>query len=126
MTSADLALMEREMRTVQRDFRAVERTYGEDVLNLVIATGYVSKLSRNHRIERYLDENHPKILREFRIIVSSASLEGSGEATAKRGKLPDIVSRASSTKRVTNRAFAVRSEPRRDLPPKKWTVLSCF
>jgi hypothetical protein len=115
MTSADLALMEREMRTVQRDFRAVERTYGEDVLNLVIATGYVSKLSRNHRIERYLDENHPKILREFRIIVSSASLEGSGEATAKRGKLPDIVSRASSTKRVTNHAFAARSEPRRGL-----------
>jgi hypothetical protein len=114
MTSADLALMEREMRTVQRGFRAVERTYGEDVLNLV-ATGYVSKLSRNHRIERYLDENHPKILREFRIIVSSASLEGSGEATAKRGKLPDIVSRASSTKRVTNRAFAARSEPRRGL-----------
>ncbi len=76
LTSADLALMEREMRTIQRDFQAVQSSYGEDTLNLVIATGYISRLIRNCRIERYLDENHPEILREFRIIVASASLDG--------------------------------------------------
>ena len=32
MTCADLALMERELKTVQSDFRAIESAYGEDVL----------------------------------------------------------------------------------------------
>jgi RepB plasmid partitioning protein len=115
MTSADLVLMEREMRTVQRDFRAVERTYGEDILNPVIATGYVSKLIRNHRIERYLEENHPENLREFRVIVSSASLQESGEPIPDRAKVPDSVPRTYSTKVVTSRRPGARSEPRRGL-----------
>ncbi len=79
MTCADLALMERELRTVPNDFGAIEATYGEDLLNLVIVTGYVSKLINNRRIEKYLDENHPEILKGFRTIVSAASLEKANE-----------------------------------------------
>jgi hypothetical protein len=79
MICADLALMERELRTVQNDFGAVEATYGEDLLNLVIVTGYVLKLINNRRIENYLDENHPEILKGFRTIVSAASLEKANE-----------------------------------------------
>ncbi|MCD9816660.1 plasmid partitioning protein RepB C-terminal domain-containing protein [Bradyrhizobium japonicum] len=75
MTPEQIARMEREMSVLQQDFKAVESSYGEDVLHLVIACGYVSKLLGNKKVERYLDQNHPEILEEFRSIVSVTSLE---------------------------------------------------
>ena len=74
VTTADLRLMEREMTRVQRDFKPVETGYGQDMVTLVIATGYPTKLIANDRIRRYLYENHPETLSEFRTIVSAASL----------------------------------------------------
>jgi hypothetical protein len=61
MTTADLALMERELKTVEQDFKAVESSYGEDMLHLVIATGYLSKLIGNQRIARYLTRRFSKV-----------------------------------------------------------------
>jgi ParB family transcriptional regulator, chromosome partitioning protein len=58
-------------------FKAAEETYGADVLNLVIATGFVSRLIDNEKIELYLGQYHPEILQEFRAIVSAASLDQS-------------------------------------------------
>ena len=75
MTHEQMARMEREMESVQQDFKAVEATYGDDVLNLVIASGYVSKLLGNRKIERYLVQHHPEILQEFKAIVSAVSLD---------------------------------------------------
>lgn len=75
MTSEQIARMEREMSVLQQDFKAVETSYGEDVLHLVIACGYISKLIGNKKVERYLDQNHPEILEEFKSIVSVTSLD---------------------------------------------------
>lgn len=75
MTPEQLARMEREMSALQQDFKAVEASYGEDVLHLVIVSGYISKLIANRKIERYLDHNHPEILEEFKAIVSVTSLD---------------------------------------------------
>jgi ParB-like chromosome segregation protein Spo0J len=75
MTSEQMARMEREMSALQQDFKAIETSYGEDVLHLVIACGYISKLVANRKIERYLDQNHPEILEEFKAIASSTSLD---------------------------------------------------
>lgn len=72
-----MARMEREMETLQRDFKAVEQSYGDDVLHLVIATGYLSKLVANPEIEQYLSTRHPEILDEFLAIISAASLDQS-------------------------------------------------
>src|SRR6185503_9004753 len=44
LTSEQMTRMEREMEAVQQDLKAVEARYGDDVLHLVIACGYVSKL----------------------------------------------------------------------------------
>jgi hypothetical protein len=49
----------------------IEATYGEDMLNLVVATGYVSRLISNRRIASYLDDNHPEIVSGFRAIVTA-------------------------------------------------------
>jgi len=70
-----MARMEREMETLQRDFKAVEASYGDDVLNLVIATGYLSKLVANSEIVRYLESRHQEYLDEFRGIIAAASLD---------------------------------------------------
>ena len=75
MTPEQLARMEREMSTLQQDFKAVEASYGADVLHLVIVSGYISKLIANRKVERYLDQNHPEILEEFKAIVSVTSLD---------------------------------------------------
>lgn len=83
MTAEQMARMEREMENLQQDFKALETSYGDDVLNLVIASGYLSKVICNKRIERYLAQNHEEILEKFRSIVSSASLEGPAAEAAR-------------------------------------------
>ncbi len=75
VTRADLALLERELKRVEQDFEAVEVTYGQDVLSLVVATAYIAKLVANRRIERYLDDNHPELLEGFKRVVSATSLD---------------------------------------------------
>ncbi len=75
ITPEQMARMEREMESLQRDFKAVEASYGDDVLQLVIATGYLSKLVSNPEIERYLSAYHPEFLEEFRAIITVASLD---------------------------------------------------
>ncbi len=75
MTPEQMARMEREMEKVQRDLKTVESRYGEDVLQLVIASGYLSKLVANAEIKRYLGQHHPEILSEFRAIIAATSLD---------------------------------------------------
>jgi hypothetical protein len=43
------------------------------VLNLVVASGYLSSLMGNPRVSRYLDRRHPEILTEFKVIVAATS-----------------------------------------------------
>jgi hypothetical protein len=73
-----MARMEREMDGLQREFKAVSASYGDTVLNLVVAAGYLSRLIGNPRVSGYLESHHPEILTEFRAIVAATSLEESG------------------------------------------------
>jgi RepB plasmid partitioning protein len=66
--------MEREMETLQRDLKGVTSQYGEDVLELVIAYGFLSKLVRNSAIKRYLARHCAEILAEFNAIIAATSL----------------------------------------------------
>jgi ParB-like chromosome segregation protein Spo0J len=75
LTSEQMARMEREMEGLQREFKAVEASYGDSVLNLVVASGYLAKLLGNPRIGRYLERHHPEIAAEFNAIVAASSLE---------------------------------------------------
>jgi hypothetical protein len=72
----DVARMQREMETLQRDLQAHEDTYGANFLNLVIVRGYLSKLLDNGRVVRFLSSSHPDLLNAFQQIVDSTSLEG--------------------------------------------------
>lgn len=75
MTADQMARMEREMEKVQKDLKAVESRYGEDVLQLVIASGYLARLVGHPAVKRYLTQHHPEILNEFHAIISATSLD---------------------------------------------------
>ena len=75
MTPEQMARMEREMASLNQDFKALEASYGDDVLHLVIASGYLARLIGNPEIERFLQSRHPEILNEFRAIITAASLD---------------------------------------------------
>jgi len=57
-----------------RDDSKATEGHCADVLNLVVASGYVSRLIGNQAIENYLGQHHSEILEEFKRIVSAASL----------------------------------------------------
>jgi ParB-like chromosome segregation protein Spo0J len=84
LTPEQMARMEREMEGLQREFKNVEASYGDCVLNLVVTSGYLAKLVGNPRMCRYLERQHPEILTEFKAIVAAASLEESGSALSEQ------------------------------------------
>ena len=75
LTPEQVAKMEKEMEALQRDLKIVEDSHGNQVLNLVLARGYLSKLFANSRIIRYLGQHHADILRELQAICEGSSLE---------------------------------------------------
>lgn len=78
MTPEQMAKMERELDKLNRDFKAVEDTYGDDVLHLVLASRYLGRLVDNGNIHDYLVKRHPEMLVEFQTIIGAASLEQMG------------------------------------------------
>lgn len=76
ITQEQMAKMEREMSNLQGQYKAVEQTYGQDVLNLVLAKSYLAKLLANKPVARYLKQRHSEFLAEFEMIIHVVSLEG--------------------------------------------------
>ena len=75
VTQEQVAKMEREMSNLEGQYKLVEQTYGQDVLNLVLAKGYLTKLLANKPVVRYLKQKQPELLTEFEAIVQAASLD---------------------------------------------------
>ena len=74
--SADqMAKMEREMGNLQEQFKLAEQSYGQDILNLVLAKGFLAKLMTNEAILRYLTKKHPDVLNEFDRIARLVTLD---------------------------------------------------
>ena len=65
LSDEQVALMERESVSLEREFRIAEKSYGTDHLDLVLTNGYLGKLLGNARIVRYLAQHHRDILTEF-------------------------------------------------------------
>jgi hypothetical protein len=71
----DLARMELEMETLERDILLIDESYGRDVVNLTIGRGYVKKLLENAKVVKYLAAKHADLLTEFQGIQEAASLD---------------------------------------------------
>ena len=69
-----IAKMEQEMDSLERDMKAIGDTFAENMFNLTCARTYVRKLLENAKVARLLSANHPEILAEFENIVATESL----------------------------------------------------
>ena len=75
VTQEQMSRMEREMANLQGQYKLVEETYAEDVLNLVLARGYLAKLLENQSVARYVKQRRPEVLEQFEVIVQTTSLD---------------------------------------------------
>ncbi|GAB6846809.1 plasmid partitioning protein RepB C-terminal domain-containing protein [Paraburkholderia kururiensis] len=70
-----MAKMEREMSNLQGQYKLVEQTYGQDVLNLVLAKGYLARLLDNASVQQYLRSQHSDLFVEIQTIVDTIALD---------------------------------------------------
>lgn len=75
VTSEQMARMEREMANLQGHYKLIEESYAEDVLNLVLAQGYLAKLLENEAVKRYITQKSPEICEQLGLIVELNSLD---------------------------------------------------
>jgi len=73
-SAAGQALLEKESEGLLRDLKAVEDSYGTDMLTLTVFCGYLERLLGNSKVEKYLDRNHIDTLQALRSIVADSRL----------------------------------------------------
>lgn len=71
MTAEEIARMEREMESLEQDFKSVEASYTENMMTLTLARGYIRKLLENVRVVRFLTGNHADLFGEFEVIAAA-------------------------------------------------------
>jgi hypothetical protein len=67
--------LEKEMSHVQTQDKDAEQNYGSDLLNLVVAKGYITMLLSNEAVKSYILRHGPKILEQFALVVNTVSME---------------------------------------------------
>ena len=75
LTPEQVTKMEKEMDGLQRDLKLIEELHGTEVLNLVLARGYLAKLLGNARVVRYLGQHCSDLFRELQTVCEGSSLE---------------------------------------------------
>ena len=80
LRAEEVAKMEKEMETLQSDLKTIEASYGNEVLNLVLARAYLAKLLGNARITRYLSLHHADTLTELQKVSEGSSPIGVGSS----------------------------------------------
>ncbi len=74
LTAEELARLEAEMETLERDFRLSQDGFGENSLHLNGTQRYVKRLLENAKIKRFLGTRYPELLDEFEDLVALQSL----------------------------------------------------
>jgi hypothetical protein len=79
--------LEREMSQVQEKYKHAEENYGSELLNLVVAKGYLKKLMENEAVRSYVARHAPEILEQFELVLNTVSMEEAVEQ-AEREEVP--------------------------------------
>ncbi|MDV6333159.1 plasmid partitioning protein RepB C-terminal domain-containing protein [Asticcacaulis sp. 201] len=77
LSTEQMARLEREMSAISEDYKEMEMSYGDDMLVLVVAAGFLERLLSKPDIAHFLASRHPEFLENFRAIVSATSLDQS-------------------------------------------------
>jgi ParB-like chromosome segregation protein Spo0J len=75
LSAEQIARIQRETESLVEEYKLVDDSFGEEVLNLVVVCAYVAKLLRNDEIARFLNFHYPEIAETLRSLVASASPE---------------------------------------------------
>jgi RepB plasmid partitioning protein len=67
--------LEKEMNQVQVKYKDAEENYGSELLNLVVAKGYLTKLVSNTAVKSYIARHTPEIMEHFELVVNTISME---------------------------------------------------
>ncbi len=70
----EVVRMEKEMETLERDYRLHQDTFGENSLHLNATQRYVKRLLENTKIKRFLNNRYPELLEEFQELASLEAL----------------------------------------------------
>lgn len=74
LSPEDIARLEQEMESLEHDLKAVEESYGDNVLNLTCARGYIKKLLENAKVVRFLNGNYRDIFTQFEALAATETL----------------------------------------------------
>ena len=93
MRPEDISRIEREMESLEGDFRTIQDTHGRNMLNLVVSVGYVRRLLENASVVKYLSRKYADLLAELERTVENTDLrDGTGNAAdgkaSREQKLP--------------------------------------
>ena len=64
------AMLEQETDALLREYKAVDESYGTDVLLLSVSCGYIEHVLANARVQRYLAKRYPDILEQLQQLVA--------------------------------------------------------
>ena len=67
--------LEKEMSQVQEKYQEAGSSYGSDLLNLVVAKGYLTKLLANGAVKSYIGRHEPEIMTQLELVVNTVSME---------------------------------------------------
>jgi len=75
VSPVEIARMEKEMETLEEDFRLVKEAYAKNMLDLMVARGYLVRILDNARVVRFLSQRYPEFLADFQRLTEVISLE---------------------------------------------------
>jgi hypothetical protein len=74
LSPEEVARLEREMESLEKDFKAVETTYTDNMMNLTLARTYIKNLLKNAKVVRFLSTNYSEFLSEFEAIAAAETV----------------------------------------------------
>ncbi len=66
---------QRKMDPARESYTQAEENYGSDLLNLVVAKGYLTNLLANAAVKSYIGRHVPEILTHLELVVNTVSME---------------------------------------------------
>ncbi len=88
VSSAQKMRLEHETDSLLQNLKAVEQSYGTEVLTLSVSCRYLNTLLTNTRIRKHLAKQHSEILGELKSVVASARLDLSRSTPHVKGLTP--------------------------------------
>lgn len=74
ISAEEVARMEKELESVESDYKLAQEEFGENALRLNSAQRYVKKLLDNAKVRKFLEKRYPELLEECQDLASLGAL----------------------------------------------------